>query len=107
MKHIHGHLRELTNFRQDFGDFKPDVTLHVIAGDAQIAWTFVRTLKGITRRAVVISSQDVYRAYHRFRRKEPGPADPVPLSEDASLRYFYLARSTRSTPTTTTSIPNH
>jgi nucleoside-diphosphate-sugar epimerase len=86
VKHIHGHLRELTNFRQDFRDFKPDVTLHMIAGDAQTAWTFVRTFKGIARRAVVISSEDVYRAYDRLRRKEPGPPDPIPLSEDAPLR---------------------
>jgi nucleoside-diphosphate-sugar epimerase len=29
---------------------------------------------------------DVYRAYHRFRRAEPGAIDDIPLSEDAPLR---------------------
>jgi nucleoside-diphosphate-sugar epimerase len=86
VKHIHGHLRELTGFRQDFQGFKPDVILHMIAGDAQSAWTLVRTFKGIAKRVVVISSQDVYRAYNCFRRKEPGPPAPIPLSEDAPLR---------------------
>jgi nucleoside-diphosphate-sugar epimerase len=35
---------------------------------------------------VVISSQDVYRAYERVRRTNPGPPDPVPLTEESPLR---------------------
>lgn len=84
--HIHGPLCQLDGSRDAFQQFKPDVTLHMIAADAQSAWTFMRTFKGITKRVVVISSEDVYRAYNRFRRKELGPPDPVPLSEDAPLR---------------------
>src|SRR5262249_62147576 len=38
------------------------------------------------RRVVAISSQDVYRAYGRLIGTEPGPPDPVPLTEDAPLR---------------------
>src|SRR4029079_4926445 len=35
---------------------------------------------------VVPSSADVYRAFGRLHRTEPGPPDPVPLREDAPLR---------------------
>jgi len=41
---------------------------------------------GVAHRAVVASSCDVYRAYGRLWRTEPGPPDPVPLTEDSPLR---------------------
>jgi len=37
-------------------------------------------------RAVVITSGDVYRAFGRLWRSEPGPPDPVPLTEGSPLR---------------------
>jgi nucleoside-diphosphate-sugar epimerase len=40
----------------------------------------------MARRLVVISSVDVYRAYDRFRKADPGPPDPAPLTEDSPLR---------------------
>lgn len=42
--------------------------------------------RGIAARAVVISSSDVYRAFGRLWRTEPGPPDPVPLTEESPLR---------------------
>jgi nucleoside-diphosphate-sugar epimerase len=86
MKHIHGDTRELVSFKDEFQQLKPDVVLHMIAGQAQTAWTLMRTFIGIANRAVVISSQDVYRAYNRLRNKEPGLPDSIPLTEDAPLR---------------------
>ena len=44
------------------------------------------TFKGIVRRVVAISSQDVYRAFGRVNRKEGGPPDPLPITEDSPLR---------------------
>ena len=46
----------------------------------------VSAFRGLAKRSVVISSADVYRAYGRFIGTEAGPAEPTPLSEDASLR---------------------
>jgi nucleoside-diphosphate-sugar epimerase len=46
----------------------------------------VAAFRGIARRTVAISSQDVYRAYDRVTRRDPGPPDRIPLSEDAPLR---------------------
>lgn len=46
----------------------------------------VTHFRGVARRAVVISSCDVYRAYGRLHRTELGPPDAVPLTEDSPLR---------------------
>jgi len=46
----------------------------------------IRTLAGVASRAVAVSSADVYLAFGRLRRSEPGPPEPVPLREDAPLR---------------------
>src|SRR5205814_932183 len=46
----------------------------------------VLDFKGVAERAVVASSADVYRAYGRLHRTEPGPPDPLPLTEDSPLR---------------------
>jgi len=42
--------------------------------------------RGIARRAAVVSSCDVYRAFGRLWQTEPGPPDPVPLTEASPLR---------------------
>ncbi|HSW09316.1 MAG TPA: NAD-dependent epimerase/dehydratase family protein [Bacillota bacterium] len=86
VKHIHGDRRGLADFKDEFQRLRPDVVLHMIAGQAQDAWALMQTLPGIAGRVVVISSQDVYRAYNRLRNEEPGFPDPVPLSESAPLR---------------------
>jgi nucleoside-diphosphate-sugar epimerase len=63
-----------------------DVAVQMMAFTESDAAAFAQTMAGIVPRAVVISSIDVYRAYGRLHRTEPGEPDPVPLSEDAPLR---------------------
>lgn len=70
----------------DFARLSPDVVVNMILGTEGQARRFVEVFRGVAARAVVISSMDVYRAYDRYRRKEPGAPDPVPLSEGAPLR---------------------
>jgi nucleoside-diphosphate-sugar epimerase len=41
---------------------------------------------GISRRVRLLSSCDVYRAWGRFHRTEPGEPEPLPLSEESPLR---------------------
>jgi len=63
-----------------------DVVIHMVAmghADTEVA---ARTFEGRTQRLVLISSCDVYRAYGRLTKSEPGPPDPIPLSENAPLR---------------------
>lgn len=84
--HIHGDRRHLTDFADDFGRLAPEVVLDAYAMREDDARAAVTTFTGIARRLVAISSQDVYRAYGRIRRTEPGTPDPMPLTEHAPLR---------------------
>lgn len=63
-----------------------DVVVHMVAMGEADASAAVETFAGRTGRLVLVSSCDVYRAYGRLTKAEPGPPDPVPLSEDAPLR---------------------
>ncbi len=84
--HIHGEREALAAARPALEQFAPDVVIHMILMEEAQARDFTQALSGVTQRAVVISSQDVYRAFGRGIGNEPGPPDPTPLSEDAPLR---------------------
>ena len=63
-----------------------DVVVHMVAMGAADARAAVAAFAGRAGRLVLVSSCDVYRAYGRLTGTEPGPPDPVPLTEDAPLR---------------------
>ena len=64
----------------------PDVVLDMIPVIEQDGRDVMRAFKGIARRVVTISSQDVYRAFGRVNHKESGPVDLSPITEDSPLR---------------------
>jgi nucleoside-diphosphate-sugar epimerase len=63
-----------------------DAVVHMVAMGEADARAAADAFDGRAGRLVLISSGDVYRAYGRLTRLEPGPPDPVPLTEDAPLR---------------------
>lgn len=65
---------------------RPEVVLDMIPLIEQDARDVMSIFKGVARRVVSISSQDVYRAFGRVNRKESGPVDPLPITEDSPLR---------------------
>ena len=65
---------------------RADVVVHMVAYTRDDARSLMDTFRGHCGRVVVPSSADVYRAFGRLHRTEPGPPDPVPLREDAPLR---------------------
>jgi nucleoside-diphosphate-sugar epimerase len=67
-------------------DFGPDVVIHTVAMGAADAQASVLAFSGHTGRLVLLSSGDVYRAYGRFTKIEPGPIEEGLLFEDAPLR---------------------
>jgi len=83
VNHLHG---DMANPPLELRRLAPDVVVHMWALTPAHAAAFVNCFRGAAGRAVVISSCDVYRAYGRLQRLEPGPPDPVPLTEDAPLR---------------------
>lgn len=84
--HINGARAELPSFTEQFRHFTPEVVLDTFAYSEQDARTTVEVFRRIARRLVVLSSMDVYRAYGRLLGTEPGPTEPVPLTEAAPLR---------------------
>jgi nucleoside-diphosphate-sugar epimerase len=81
-----GDRARLPDFAEELRRMAPDIVLDMCAFTGEHASALMRTFRGAAGRVVVISSIDVYRAYGRLHRTEPGPPDPVPLVEDAPLR---------------------
>lgn len=86
----------IRGFPAELFDFGPDVVIHTLAMGAVDAQACVRAFAGRAERLVLLSSGDVYRAYGRFTRIEPGVPEQGLLSEDAPLRsvlYPYRAQA--------------
>ena len=85
LRHVHGTFDCLGDHRDVFQRLEPQVVLDMVPyinkGGHGIAH-----FHGIADRAVVISSGDVYRAFGRLWKSEPGPPDRVPLTEESPLR---------------------
>lgn len=85
-REILGDRVNLASFKDDFKRLGPDVVLDMIPIREKDARCVMEVFKGIASRVVAVSSQDVYRAYGRLIGLEPGPPDPVPLTEESPLR---------------------
>jgi nucleoside-diphosphate-sugar epimerase len=96
---ILGDRRDFSNSLQVFHQFAPQVILDAVAYLECEAQGVVKAFRGLAERSVVLSSQDVYRAYGRFLRSEPGPLQPTPYEEDAPLReHLYPYRHAAASP---------
>jgi len=84
--HILGDRHNLHEFVGEFKQLAPQVVIDMLAFTREDAQLLMRAFTGLADRVVVASSCDVYRAFGRLHRTEPGPPDPVPLTEDAPLR---------------------
>ena len=104
VQHIHTSqerlpVRFLPEHVASFRQFAPDVVLHMMLMGEQDAQETLDIFRGMTPRLVAISSQDVYAAFGRVNRKEPGPPEPLPITEDSPLRsnlYPYRSEPSRS-----------
>jgi nucleoside-diphosphate-sugar epimerase len=86
VRHLHGDRQRLFAEQDQLRQLAPEAVIDMGAMTEADAQAVVDAVRGIVRRLVVISSQDVYRAHGRFHRKEPGPLEPVPLTEDSPVR---------------------
>jgi len=58
----------------------------LILSSGEQAQQLMKTARGVTKRVVAISSMDVYRAWGIVHGSEPGPLEPLPITEDSPLR---------------------
>lgn len=64
----------------------PDVVIDLILSSGAQARDLVTIFRGAARRIVALSSADVYRACGVLHGLEPGPLEPIPLTENSALR---------------------
>jgi nucleoside-diphosphate-sugar epimerase len=98
-RHIHGDRARIEDFAGEFAQLAPDVVLDMRAMTERDAVHAIAAFRGATPRVVCVSSVDVYLAYGRLHGSEPGPIEPMPLTEDSPLRErFYPYRGQRKDP---------
>ncbi len=90
VKELLGDRKKLGDFSSEFKKFRPEVVVDMIPLSEADAAAAAEVFSGIAKRMVAISSMDVYRAYGRFTKTEPGEPDPVPLTEDSPLRESFF-----------------
>jgi nucleoside-diphosphate-sugar epimerase len=85
VRHVHGTFESLERHVDGLSALNPDVVVDMIPytlADVER----IRLFAGNVRRAVAVSSQDVYLAFGRGVGTEPGALVPTPLTEDSPLR---------------------
>ena len=85
VQHVHGNFANFADSLENLRALSPDVIVDMVPFREEDAQR-LKSFKGVARRVIAISSGDVYRAFGRIWRTEPGPPDPTPLTEDSPLR---------------------
>lgn len=83
---IQGDRNRLAECRKPIQRFSPDVVVDLILSSGEQARQLMSEAAAWTPRVVALSSMDVYRAWGVVHGSEPGPIEPLPLTEDSPLR---------------------
>jgi nucleoside-diphosphate-sugar epimerase len=81
-----GDRKALADHARALRSFRPDVVVDLILSSGAQARDLMVVFRGVARRVVALSSMDVYRACGVLHGLEPGPLEPVPLTEESPLR---------------------
>ena len=84
--HIQADRNRLADYRAEIRQFSPDVIVDMILSSGEQAQQLMNVAHGLTRRVVIASSMDVYRAWGVLHGFEPGSLEPLPITEDSALR---------------------
>jgi nucleoside-diphosphate-sugar epimerase len=86
VKELLGDRRSIAGNAAELQRLAPEVVLDMIPAIEQDAVEVMSVFRGVARRVVAISSQDVYRAFGRVNGKESGPVESGPITEESPLR---------------------
>jgi nucleoside-diphosphate-sugar epimerase len=86
VKEILGDRRSLSISAAEQQRLAPEVVLDMVPFIEQDALEVMSIFRGVARRVVAISSQDVYRAFGRVNGKETGAVESMPITEGSPLR---------------------
>jgi nucleoside-diphosphate-sugar epimerase len=85
-REIVGDRQRIHDHRDQLRALGADVVVDLILSSGRQARELIEVFRGAARRIVAISSCDVYRACGVLHGSEPGPLEPVPLTEASPLR---------------------
>jgi nucleoside-diphosphate-sugar epimerase len=83
---IRGDRHQLNASAQELERFAPDVVIDLVISSGPQAEELMNIFRGATRRVVMLSSIDVYRAVAVSQGTESGPLQELPLTEESELR---------------------
>jgi len=83
---IRGDRNRLTDLQDALRQFEPDVVVDLLLSSPVQARDLMTVVREFKAHVVAISSMDVYRAWGVLQGTEPGPLEPLPLTEDSPLR---------------------
>ena len=86
VEEIRGDRNQLSASAQELKRFAPDVVIDLVISSGSHAEELMNIFRGATRRVVMLSSSDVYRAAGILHGTESGPLQQVPLTEESELR---------------------
>jgi nucleoside-diphosphate-sugar epimerase len=86
VRQIQGDRNRLIEHRDEIAKFAPEIVIDLILSSGGQARELMHSLSGIVRRAVAISSMDVYRAWGVVHGVEHGQLEPLPITEKSPLR---------------------
>jgi len=85
-REIIGDRKQLPAYAGALRALKPDVVIDLILSSGAQARDLMTVFRGAAGRVVTLSSADVYRACAVLHGLEPGPLEPIPLTETSALR---------------------
>jgi nucleoside-diphosphate-sugar epimerase len=83
---IRGDRHQLNASAQQLKRFAPDVVIDLVISSGPQAEELMNIFRGATRRVIMLSSIDVYRAVGISHGTESGPLQKLPLTEESELR---------------------
>jgi nucleoside-diphosphate-sugar epimerase len=86
VEEIRGDRNQLNASAQELKHFAPDVVIDLVLSSGPQAEELMNIFRGATRRVVMLSSIDVYRAVGVSHGTESGPLQELPLTEESELR---------------------
>lgn len=86
VNHLHGDLRNLAEFRDVFLQAGCEVVIHMVPFGEEDSRRVMTLFRGLARRAVAISSIDVYKNYGLLTGIESGTPDQELMTEESPLR---------------------
>ena len=86
VEEILGDRQQLAGRAQDLKRFAPDVVIDLVISSGQQAEELMNIFRGGTRRVIMLSSIDVYRAVGISNGTESGPLQELLLTEESELR---------------------